>query len=373
MTDHKQTENDADTNEADRQAGVDEQPESQSDLLASEDQGQDTVEQADAAPAEATEAPIDEAEPETPPDEPPQAAPPAPKAKGRVLAFFALLLALAAAGGVGYLYYLLVYQDPMAQVKAQTVAVESQFESAAQSLSEQVDGVRQDSLQALENLRQEQSERLAANEKAVAKSLNEALQAAPPSQREWKLAEAEYLMRIANHRVLMEGDSAGALNLLLAADQILADLDDFALHTVRARMADEIIALKQVRRDDLQGIYLRLEALKTGVGRLPLLVPEMDAPAPPEAQELTVWQMMGAQLKDLIRIRDVRADESIKPLLAPDEFRYLELNLRLSIEQAQLATLKRQQDVFEQSLNNVSAWLHAHADREHEATQALSG
>ena len=71
------------------------------------------------------------------------------------------------------------------------------------------------------------------------------------------------MLRIANHRVLMEQDANGALTLLLAADQILAELDDFALHAVRARLADEVIALRSVPRDDLQGIYLRVEAMKS--------------------------------------------------------------------------------------------------------------
>jgi uroporphyrin-3 C-methyltransferase len=41
------------------------------------------------------------------------------------------------------------------------------------------------------------------------------------------------------------------------------------------------------------------------------------------------------------------------------------------LEQAQLATLKRQQEVFEQSLLNVRRWLVAHADDDDARTKAL--
>ncbi len=298
---------------------------------------------------------------------------PAPptKAIGRGLALLALLLALGAGGGVGYLYYMLVYSDPLAAMRAQTEQTDQRFTDLQQELQGQMSGLGSDNSAALDALRSEYEERLATTEASLVKSLNQALHAAPPSQREWKLAEAEYLLRIANHRVLMQQDSNGARNLLLAADQILADLDDFALHQVRARLADEIVALKQVRRDDLQGIYLRLEALKQGVGRLPLLTPELPESTAVGDAETTIWQDLGKQLKDLIVIRPVRPDEVVKPLLAPDEFRYLELNLRLSLEQAQLAALKRQQTVYEQSLGNLAAWLRAYADAEHEATTAL--
>ena len=47
----------------------------------------------------------------------------------------------------------------------------------------------------------------------------------------------------------------------------------------------------------------------------------------------------------------------IEPLLSPDEITYLELNLRLMLEQAQLAALRAQQEIFEQSLDNAADWM----------------
>jgi uroporphyrin-III C-methyltransferase len=294
-----------------------------------------------------------------------------PKPKGRILAVLAFLVALLAVGGVGYLYYLLVYLQPLddvrnenAQLAQEYAQIQSGIESRLQALSRETESL-------LETAAAQQAERLAENEDAVLKSLQEALSAAPPSQREWKLAEAEYLMRIANHRVLMEQDSEGALQLLQAADQIMAELDDFALHQVRARLADEIIALRQVRRDDLQGIYLRLEAVKSQLDNLPLPQPEYLQDVSDNKVDESVWATLLTELKDFVRVRSLDAQEALQPLLAPDEIRYLELNLRLALEQAQLATLKRQQGVYEQSLLNVRSWLVAHADVQDSRTKAL--
>jgi uncharacterized protein HemX len=61
----------------------------------------------------------------------------------------------------------------------------------------------------------------------------------------------------------------------------------------------------------------------------------------------------------------------LRPLLAPEQHRYLELNLRLALEQAQLATLKRQQVVYQQSLQTVRRWLIDHADPDAPRTQTL--
>ncbi len=306
-------------------------------------------------------------------DQPAETVAPQPvKPRGRLLGALALLLALTAAAGVGYLYYELVYLAPLNAVSERSAELDAKYADLESKLSQRMEEISATSSQAVSELAQSQAARLAENEAAVVKSLNDALLAAPPSQREWKLAEAEYLMRIANHRVLMEQDSDGALNLLMAADRILTELDDFALHQVRARLADEIIALEQVRRDDLQGIYLRLEALKGQLQDLPLATPEYLESEPDESQaELTVWQTMAEELKQFVRIRQMGEGEAIKPLLAPEEERYLELNLRLAVEQAQLAALRRQQVVFEQSLTSLRDWYAGYMDPNDERTQAV--
>jgi uroporphyrin-3 C-methyltransferase len=308
-------------------------------------------------------------EPEPEPES--SATPPPAKAKGRFLAFLALLFALAAAAGVVYLYYELVYLKPLAEIEQTNSALTSRYTELESQLNEQLRTLEQSTTSAIDSVRGEQAERLASNEDAVLASLNQALNAAPPSQREWLLAEAEYLMRVANHRVLMEQDSNGALSLLQAADQIMADLDDFALYQVRARLADEIIALRQVPRDDLQGIYLRIEAIKSQVDVLPLPEPAYVEARRVDQPQVSVWQTLVDELKQFIRVRSISGEEALKPLLAPEEERYLELNLRLSLEQAQLATLKRQQEVFEQSLLNVRSWLVEYADTTDDRTKVL--
>jgi len=294
-----------------------------------------------------------------------------PKKKGRGLAMFACLLALAAAAGVGYLYYELVYLKPLATMQGQSAVLRADYQSLRKDITAQIAALEKSTQENLASVRADQAKQLANNEDAVVKSLNKALTAAPPSQREWKLAEAEYLVRIANHRVLMAQDSVGALSLLQAADQIMAELDDFALHQARAFLADEIIALRQVPREDLQGVYLRLEAIKSQLNNLPLPEPAFVKATQAQASDQSAWLVLLEELKKFIRFRPLSGEEALKPLLAPDEIRYLSLNLRLALEQSQLAVLKRQQEVFEQSLLNVRRWLVDHVDTTDSRTLAI--
>ena len=67
---------------------------------------------------------------------------------------------------------------------------------------------------------------------------------------------------------------------------------------------------------------------------------------------------VAAEFRQLLQFR--RINTSVKPLLAPKEAVYLELNLRLMLEQAQLAALKRDQVVFDASLGSAQEWLRSY-------------
>ncbi|MEZ5553052.1 MAG: uroporphyrinogen-III C-methyltransferase [Pseudomonadales bacterium] len=283
------------------------------------------------------------------------------KTRGRLLAFFALLVALGAAGLAGYLYYLLVVSAPMAPVAARLRGIEETLTSQA----EKTQNLAAEQQAAFQQFAREQQAQIRATEERVAGAVNEMAIQAPPSSREWKVAEVAYLLRIANHRLLMERDTDGALQLLHAADAILLELDDFGLFPVRARLADEILALENVHSNDVQGLYLRLEAVKGELERLPLRIPaylaarEQTERTSAEA-DAPMWQRFLDQISTYLRIR--RVEGEVKPLLAPDEAVYLELNLRLMLERAQLAALRREQVIYQQSLDSASQWLEEYLD-----------
>ena len=82
-----------------------------------------------------------------------------------------------------------------------------------------------------------------------------------------------------------------------------------------------------------------------------------------------------ARLASLVRIRrhdlPAGASGSVRPLLAPEEARYLEQHLRLSIERAQLALLRGNQVIFSSNLDAARESLNAYLDPAHAATAEL--
>jgi uroporphyrin-3 C-methyltransferase len=79
--------------------------------------------------------------------------------------------------------------------------------------------------------------------------------------------------------------------------------------------------------------------------------------------------VLSSELGKFLKVR--RFDGATKPLLAPEEAVYLELNLRLMLERSQLAALRRQQLVYEQSLGSAQEWLHEYLDAEAPVVQEL--
>lgn len=278
-----------------------------------------------------------------------------------MLAFLSLLVSIGALALAGYLYYLQQLQDPLAVVNSRIASIEvetGQIESALNKL-------RSDQAAELETFARQQRSEMETARDALLESLQQVTEQAPPSSREWKVAEVAYLLRIANHRVLMERDVGGALELLSAADAILAELDDFSFYQVRSHLAEEIRALEMVESNDLTGIYLELEAMKRELSQLPLKLPEYlelkrrEKPAADEG-ETGFWPTLRRELSSKFRIRSFEGD--IKPLLSPQEAVYLELNLRLMLERAQLAALRREQLVFTRSLESAADWLSEYLD-----------
>ena len=316
------------------------------------------------APAELEQVEPEQAEPEQAEPEPPAEKP--AKRGGGFLVWLVLLIALAGCGGVGYLYWELIHKDPQGDLKAELASASEQSSAAVISLQDDLDGelsaLRASQESALAEALASFDSRMEAAEAGFASSLSDVINTAPPSEREWKLAEAAYLLRVANHRLLMEQDARTALTMLEATDQILTELDDFSLHTVRAALADEMLALRRVRGADVQGLYLTIEAIKNQLAGLPIAVPEYiaevpEAPEPPP--EADFWEVLRDRFFALFSFREVGRD-GVRPLLAPDETLYLEQNIRLTLEQAQLAALKRHQAVYEASLTNARAWVEAY-------------
>lgn len=200
---------------------------------------------------------------------------------------------------------------------------------------------------------------------------------------DWRLAEVEYLLRLANQRILISQDTATALSLLNAADQILLTLADPRFFDIRKAIAEDRAALVLVGQQDLDGVFLRLSALTKQLDKLPLIVAPVfnvgdeSVVAEERAVAASSWQQklndIGAstwqELKSLVVVSE--HNENIKPLLPPEQQYYVRGNLQLMINQSQLALLDGRQSMYSDSLNRAEQWLVDYFPSEEHAVQSV--
>jgi uroporphyrin-3 C-methyltransferase len=193
----------------------------------------------------------------------------------------------------------------------------------------------------------------------------------------WLLAEAEYLLRLANQRLIMAGDTVAAQALLSSADDILRELDDVGLHVVRGAVAADLAAVRAVPRVDVEGIYLRLGALVEQADKLVIFqLPEREAQ--PRAAPAQNWQgrlQQGyehalAKLSDYIVIR--RRDVPMQALMDPQWEGLVRQNMRMLLEQAQVALLSGNQSLYKESLQRALHWVGEFFESDEAASRAMA-
>jgi len=199
------------------------------------------------------------------------------------------------------------------------------------------------------------------------------------SSEDWLLAEAEYLIRLANQHVKMEQDAAGALTLLATADEIIQDAHGIVAYDLRKYLAEDMAALKSVGQLDTDGVFVQLGALVNQVNKLEQKkrkfevlakeIPQLEEEVNLLGQISVFFRNIGVKLGSLVDYR--RDGELVTPILPPQEDYYLRQNLVMKMQHAQIALLRRNQQIFDSSLVDSIAWINQYFDPEHNVTIAM--
>jgi uroporphyrin-3 C-methyltransferase len=291
------------------------------------------------------------------------------KKKGNVLVGLAFVVALLAVAAAAYLAWVSLQQAE--QLQSLTVDAKNNYQQT-QKFQQSLQTVQSETMAALAMRDQERAQLSSALEDAnliIAAHSRRLRSLSSTTTDDWRLAEVEYLLRLANQRILISQDTVTALSLLNTADQILLTLADPRFFDIRKAIAEDRAALVLVGQQDLDGVFLRLSALTKQLDKLPLVVaPAFDAGdesviAEEDAVAASSWQQklndIGAstwqELKSLVVVSE--RNENIKPLLPPEQQYYVRGNLQLMINQSQLALLDGRQSIYSDSLDRAEQWL----------------
>ncbi|MBY4676910.1 uroporphyrinogen-III C-methyltransferase [Marinobacterium arenosum] len=296
----------------------------------------------------------------------------------------ALVLSLAALGASGYLYWLNLQQSQQnALLRAEINGkVETTISGARSDLNQNISNMNSQ-LGALKARADSDQRHIDELQQRLTSAIQQVTATQHNNRKDWLLAEVEYLLRLANQRILMENTPSGALQLLKSADKILAETDDVTIYDVRKALAADIAALEAVPSIDTEGLFLKLDAMNHQVDALRVTpvndqhqLPEMLEQINPETVEASwasglkeAWASAMDKLGKLVVIQ--HRDEPVEPLLSPDQTYYLQQNLHLMLEQAQLALLQRKQPAYDSALNKAEQWISTYFEADDGTTQAL--
>ncbi len=182
---------------------------------------------------------------------------------------------------------------------------------------------------------------------------------------DWLLAEASYMVQMAERKLVLEQDSSTALTLLQDADSRLALLASPELKPVRQALQNDMAKVQSLPRVDRDGIGMAMEALVQELDALPLNRVELpEVTAAPQSNEVSTelsdWKAnlvhsWHALMEDFITIR--RRQDQVQPLLAPAQEWYLREHLRGKLLQAQLALYHGDQAAMAQALKTAQGWV----------------
>lgn len=178
-------------------------------------------------------------------------------------------------------------------------------------------------------------------------NLRELAKATAESHDVLRLDEAELLLGLAQTRLRIAGDQAGAVQATALAEAALAALTDPQWVSLRQTLADELAALHSLPADP------RLQAEQV-LAALEAALPQLAAPASAGAATAAVTRSGFQRLLDaLIQIRPSGSQD----LLAPSERATGEAALALELALARTAIEQRDDPRFRASLARIGHWL----------------
>nr|WP_052520135.1 uroporphyrinogen-III C-methyltransferase [Pseudomonas sp. WS 5013] len=195
------------------------------------------------------------------------------------------------------------------------------------------------------------------------------------SREDWRLAEAEHLLRLAMLRLSALQDVDSAIALVQGADDILRAQNDPQAFAARGELIKVLEALRSLPQLDRSGLFLQLAALRGQAAQLQTLTPEYLVPAEApaganNASDASRWEELWQQVSRYVRI-DLHADQDVRPQLAGQSLAQVRLTLVLALEQAQWGALNGEPEVYRQALAAAGDVLDSYFDRDNQAVQAL--
>lgn len=321
-----------------------------------------------------------------------------------LLLMFLVVLALAAGGGwFAYQQWLTQqsYDQTFTQLREDNQQLRQQLADAQQAMDEdfeaQLNRLRdseaalQQTLAEVDAAEQRDEQRLNRLQQQLSRDMQDVSgvvtalqgQVANLQQRDlrWLSAEAAYLMRLAQRKLVMEADVASTLLLLNTINELLDQQESVLAATARQNVQQDIRALQQIRLPNRVAIAEQLIDLGDRLQQLSFASSQQDAyiegvqqqwQQGRQAQDGTQQSWLDAAV-DLLRTVFVwrEVDRSQPAFLQPDQEQLLKQQMMLQLEQARLAVVQADESMYQQALRQLGNVINRYVDEGNPRAQAM--
>jgi len=182
---------------------------------------------------------------------------------------------------------------------------------------------------------------------------------------DWLIADAEYLLSIANQRLHLVGDVNTSIMALEAADQRLRESGDTAAFKVREQITKEIAALRTVKKLDVVGMHASVQLLKDKVPKLAVFLPYSGKPLTEskeihhhdEKQEDEHGALNAALhlLEGYVTVK--HTDQAVTHILTEEEVGFIRQQLAVKFEIIKIALIQQNDAIYQASIADAKQWL----------------
>ncbi len=186
------------------------------------------------------------------------------------------------------------------------------------------------------------------------------------AQRDWVIAEIDYLLRIANRRLQIARDINSSIAALQGADQRIHDLGDLKMLPIRKQLAKDIGNLKALHQIDVNGAALALDQMISHLGNLPYKSIQEEVKTQLEIANKATGDkqeegFVDSVIDTVMKIGDIKVHErSIQPASTAQQQQQIEQILRNHLLGARLAVLRFDQQQFSHDINASQKLIHLH-------------
>lgn len=235
----------------------------------------------------------------------------------------------------------------LADYQAQLTAIQSQLANVSKEVSSKDEHFNK----TLANFSQLHQEKLNNTSKQLTEAIQQIQRQLGKTRGDWLIADAEYLLSVANERLHLIGDTHTTLEALEAADQRLRESGDTGVIKVREKIAEEISVVKNIKTTDIVGIYVAIQAQQDHVDKLTLLLPF--AGKAPVATKEQANEDSG--LLDALGVK--YSEQPINEILTAEEAKFIYEQLRVKLEMVQIALVQHNEALFQSSLADAKKWI----------------